>query len=118
MLSEHLLNQIGCTAYEAVRVWDSMNDMGDKPAWKKAGAEVQKAVIERVKTILSDPRAGDATFHNKWLNEMKTEGWSAGKLFDEARKIDPLMVAFHLLPNHVQARERLFRAVTISLSRV
>jgi hypothetical protein len=119
LLSEVLLNRISHAAYAAVRAWDMDHDADlNVPLWSEVDDETREAVTKRVNAILSDPRAGDATFHNKWLTSRKESGWSSGREFDEARKVDPLCVPFHLLPPEMQARERLFRAVTLSLSRV
>lgn len=118
MLSEHIISQIANVAYTAVRVWDVEHDQTDIPEWADLDDLTRDRVLGRVRSILSDPRAGDATFHNAWLADQKKKGWAEGKTFDESRKLDPNMVPFHRLSPELQARERLFRGVAITLSRV
>lgn len=117
MLSPHLIQVISHTAYEALRAYKSNYDEPEV-SWAEASDDTKAYIATRVERVLTDPRAGDATFHNEWVARMKREGWDHGKFFDAARKADPLMVQFHLLPPEQQARERLFRAIVISLSRV
>ena len=119
MLSENLLLRIARACYAACNSWDTdHNPDAEMPIWDDADDAVKDAILTRINKILTDPRAGDATFHNVWLAQQKADGWSSGREYDEARKVDPLCVPFHLLPPEMQARERLFRAVTLSLSRV
>ena len=118
MLPEQLTSTIAQSAYEAVRAWDTNHGEKDIPAWDDADDAVKASMVVRVNATLTDPRAGDATLHNKWVAAQKEEGWSYGKTFDEKRKVDPLVTPFHLLPSQFQNRERCFRAVILSLSHV
>lgn len=118
MLSESLINKIADVAYSAVRAWDLQHSDAEIPVWAEADDETRTAVLVRVNKILSDPRAGDATFHNAWVDQMKADGWTFGKDLSETRKTHPELTAFHLMPPEMQARERLFRGVVLQLSRV
>lgn len=118
MLSDHMMLMIAHAVYEADRAW--MTDHGDAGivAWADTEDATRANILNRIKRVLSDPRFSDATFHNEWVDTMKKAGWSHGKHYDEFAKSDPLMVPFHLLPPVHQAKERLFRSVVLSLSRV
>lgn len=119
MLSVHILDRISRTVYAAVGVWDETGDpAAAAPSYEDSDDSVKEAITARINKILTDPRAGDATFHNEWLAKQKAEGWSSGREYDEAKKVDPHCVPFHLLPPDMQGRERLFRAITLSLSRI
>lgn len=114
MLSENLINRIGKSAYAAVTAWDD----DEAPRWSEVDQQTRDAVLNRVRVTLGDPRSGDATYHNGHIVKMKELGWSEGREFSETEKTDPLLVPYHRLPPEFQARERCFRAVTLSLSRI
>jgi len=118
MLSDHIIAKIAHVVYAAVRVWKLENGETDIPEWEAADTETRDVVTARAIRVLSDARAGDSTFHNEWMVEMAGKGWTFAKVYDERRKTDPMMAPFHLLPYEHQAKERLLRAVVLSLSRI
>lgn len=118
MLSDHIIAMISAAVYATVSTWKTENGEKDIPVWDDADAETRALVTTRVFRVLKDPHLTDATFHNEWLAKMKDLGWTLDKAYDERRKTDPLLVPFHILPYEHQAKERAFRAVVLSLSRI
>lgn len=104
--------------FEAVRALDISTGNENTPTWDSLDSEERATLYKRVEKTLSDPRAGDATFHNEWVAQMKGLGWSSGRHYSEEARQHPNLLPFHLLDPELQNRERLMRAVCLSLSRV
>jgi hypothetical protein len=117
MLPEYRTDIISNVVYDAIRTLTLLNEEFEMPLYKDMSDDDRVALKNRVNKILSDPRAGDSTFHNEWLARMSKEGWSYGRVYDEKKKHNPEMVQFHLLPPNEQMRERLFRAMVLGMSR-
>jgi hypothetical protein len=83
----------------------------DAPKWQKDSA------LLGVELHQSNHEAGPKASHESWLKQKKLEGWSFGGIKDPENKKHPCMVNFEDLPKAQQAKDYIFRALVLALSK-
>lgn len=100
----HEINRAYCQALGD----DSQLPWEEAPDWQRASA------MKGVQFCLENPDAPASANHEAWLEVKKADGWSFGKVKDEAKKEHPCFVPYEQLPVEQKAKDYLFKAVVVT----
>lgn len=109
------IHAIARVCHEANRAYCANNRDFSQLGWEEAEAWQRESAIEGVKFVIANPNAGDSALHDAWLSHKEADGWVFGEVKDPEAKTHPCMVPFEQLPKGQQLKDRLFRAVVLSL---
>ncbi len=87
------------------------------PHWIDVPGELRESCMKRVQFFLDHTGADAGAYHERWREIRAAEGWSYGKVRDDARKLDPRMVSFAELSDAQQVKGIIFHAIVRYLSR-
>lgn len=79
------------------------------PMWQRDSA------LMGVQFLAKNPDAGDSATHDSWAAQKVADGWVFGAVKDVDAKTHPCLVPFDQLPPMQQAKDKLFRAVALSM---
>lgn len=82
---------------------------GDAPEWQRVSC------YNGVKYIMQHPDLTPEDSHKNWLAYKLENGWKYGPVKDAAAKTHPCMVEYAELPFAQRYKDRLFRAIVLSL---
>lgn len=83
--------------------------------WEFAPDWQRESAMAGVRLHLEHPTAGPKASHEAWMKHKQAEGWVYGPVKDAELKQHPCMVPFDELPDHQQAKDRLFCAIVQAL---
>jgi hypothetical protein len=102
--------------HEANRAWcKAQEDLSQHP-WEHAEDWQRDSAIKGVEYALANPDGPDSAQHDAWMADKIKDGWTYGLVKDAAAKTHPCIVPFEQLPEHQQAKDRLFRTIVSALS--
>lgn len=92
--------------------------LGDdsQPPWAEAPDWQQQSALNGVDLHLGED-AGPEASHANWMEEKLEAGWKYGPVKDPDKKEHPCLVPFAELPREQQAKDYIFRAVVVAMSR-
>ena len=103
----HEANRALC---EAFGDW-SQPMWADAPDWQKDSA------IAGVAFHMDNPDAGPAASHESWMEQKIEDGWIWGPTKSEDYKVHPCLEPYDNLPPEQQAKDFIFCAIVVTLSR-
>ena len=107
---------IAQVCHEANRAWCAANGDHSQPLWERAPDWQRDSAIEGVRFLIANPSAPVSATHESWMDQKRRDGWVYGETKDPEAKTHPCMVPFEELPEHQQAKDRLFQAVVRALA--
>lgn len=92
--------------------------LGDssQPAWEDAPDWQKDSAMLGVELHMSGDHGPEAS-HASWMAQKVADGWVYGETKDPEKKTHPCLVPFEQLPKEQQAKDYLFRAVVLALTR-
>ena len=112
----NIVHPIARVCHEANRAWCQANGDWSQPAWDDAPHWQQHSAMAGVRFHLANPDASASASHDNWLAEKLRDGWTYGDRKDAEAKTHPCMVPFGELPEHQQAKDRMFKAIVHALA--
>ncbi len=109
------IEKIARVCHEANRAYCATIGDDSQVPWGMAKPWQRDSAIEGVAFVRDHPEAGDAAQHDAWHGSKLAEGWVYGVTKDPTMKTHPCLVPFDELPLEQQLKDRLFRAVALSL---
>ena len=106
---------IAKVCHEANRAFCAVNGDESQMYWNVAPAWQRQSAIEGVQFHMDNPDARYEDAHEKWMKRKLLEGWIWGPEKDEGSKQHPCIMPFEMLPDHQQAKDRLFRSIVHAL---
>lgn len=85
-------------------------------SWEDAGHEHHVSTRSQVDAVLANPEMTPEASHDTWMENKIGRGWVYGSIEDIERKVHPLLVPFHNLPKHFQAKDTLFIGIVRCLA--
>lgn len=108
--------QIAEVCHEANRALTKhVGDVPVQPPWPDAPPEMRTSSLRGVRFALEHPEATPAQQHDAWAADKIASGWKLGPTKDEAAKTHPALIAYVDLPEAVQRKDALFRAIVAAL---
>lgn len=83
--------------------------------WEFAPEWQRESAMAGVRLHLLRPDAGPRASHDAWMQQKLADGWVYGPVKDAELKQHPRLVSFGELPDHQQAKDRLFCAIVQAL---
>ena len=87
----------------------SQKDWYEAPQWQRDSA------VNGVEFVIAHPDLPPSASHDNWLEVKLRDGWVYGEEKDTDKKTHPCIVAFEDLPKHQQIKDKLFKAVVLSV---
>lgn len=109
------IEKIAIICHEANKAWCEMNDDHSQKSWAEAEDWQRTSAVSGVLFVINNPDAGDAAQHDNWKKEKVEAGWRYGEEKNAELKTHPCIVPFHELPEFQQKKDKLFRAIVLSL---
>lgn len=106
---------IAQVVHEATRALQDLHgDESPAQPWACETAGTRESAVEGVRKA----RAGrtPAQLHQDWCDWKTARGWTYGPVKDPQRKTHPCLVPYADLPEHQQAKDRVFIAVVTALA--
>ncbi|WP_024516775.1 RyR domain-containing protein [Bradyrhizobium sp. Tv2a-2] len=110
------IENIARVCHEANRAWCIANGDHTQKEWHFADQWQRDSAIAGVYFAIDNPDAPDSAQHDAWMADKVKDGWVYGAVKDATAKTHPCIVSFDQLPEHQQAKDKLFRAVVKSLA--
>ena len=112
----NLIVEIARVCHQANKAWCEAN--GDDSQWDWSAAEdwQRDSAVAGVKFALENPDAPDSAQHDAWMADKIRDGWRYGEVKDATAKTHPCIVPFDQLPQHQQAKDKLFKAIVHALN--
>jgi hypothetical protein len=107
---------IARACHEANRAWCIAQEDFSQHPWEHAEDWQRHSAIKGVEYALANPHRPDSAMHDAWMADKIKDGWTYGEVKDAAAKTHPCIVPFEQLPEHQQAKDRLFRTIVNALS--
>jgi RyR domain len=107
--------KIAFMCHEANRAWCSIHGDNSQLPWSEAAQWQRDSAIKGVQFAIANPEAPDSAQHDAWCADKVKDGWRHGAVKDADAKTHPCLVAFHDLPAHQQAKDKLFKAIVAAL---
>lgn len=108
--------EIARVCHEANRAWCIAQKDFSQQLWEHAEDWQRDSAIKGVRFAMDNPNAPDSAQHNAWMEDKIKNGWIYGEVKDAGLKTHPCIVPFEQLPEHQQAKDRLFRAIVKALT--
>lgn len=109
------IDNIACTAHEAVKAWARSQGDYTHEIWSNTSAEHKDSMRDGVLARLENPEESSGANHHRWLERKVEEGWTYGPVRDPALKQSPALVSYAELPVEYQRRNEIFIAVVKAL---
>lgn len=109
------VEQIAQVAHEADRAYSAavLADYS-QPVWVDATQESRDLQISATRSICEEPTITPAKLHEDWCSVMQMSGWKCGPL-DITNRVHPSLMPYDELPEHDQARLRMFDGIVRGL---
>lgn len=115
MFTNDLVTQAALVAHEVNRAYcQSIGDDSQLP-WDAISPEIAESAIKGMEAILANPRITPEELHASWMAEKLANGWTYGEVKDAEAKTHPCLVSYEELPEEQRAKDKLFRAVGLTL---
>lgn len=92
----------------------SLGDFSQK-SWARASNEQRDSAMAGVSAHIENPHLLARQSHKLWCERKRADGWVAGDL-DRENKVHPCLVPFEALPEHLQKKDHLFKAIVGALA--
>lgn len=110
--------EIARVCHEANRAYcQSLGDDSQLP-WDNAPEWQKKSALLGVDLHATNPDAGPKASHDSWKAQKEADGWVYGEVKDADKKTHPCMMDFDQLPVEQQAKDYIFRAIVIEMTRI
>jgi len=108
--------EIASVCHEANRALTRIvGDVPVQPAWEDEDRGIRNSCINGVGFVLDHPDAPPSASHENWLKQKVADGWTLGPEKSIEKKTHPAMVPYAQLPEEVQRKDRLFKAIVLAL---
>lgn len=82
---------------------EAMSALSGSPHWGELSDRQRRSSLTIVNFLLANPETSSLAVHNAWMGDMiHIEGWQHGEIYDADTKRHPNLVAYEVLPRHVQ----------------
>lgn len=108
--------QIAQVCHEAGRGMTQI--IGDVPVqqrWHECDLDMRSSCIRGVQLILDAPDTTPEQSHAAWCADRFANGWVLGENKSEAAKTHPALRPYRDLPEEVQQKDKVFRAIVLAL---
>lgn len=107
--------KVAVVCHEANRAYcATLGDVSQK-RWQDAPQWQRDSAIKGVEFVLRNPDAPPSANHESWFAQKVADGWKYGDVKDPEAKTHPCMVPYEQLPIEQQRKDKLFRAIVLSL---
>lgn len=104
----HEVNRAYCTA---------LGDNSQLP-WEQAPQWQKDSAMSGVFFVLDHPDAPASSNHIAWLEDKRRNGWKYGPKKDPEKKEHPCFVPYDDLPVDQRAKDHIFRAIVLNVTRL
>lgn len=110
------IEQIAQVIHETNRaLCEVMGDSTQVP-WAEAPDGQKQSTRECIRLILDNPATPPFKLHDKWIADMRANGWTWGPTKDLAKKTHPCCCPYDQVPEGEKAKDRLFKALALALA--
>lgn len=110
--------QIAMVCHETNRAYCVAIGDNTQKSWDEAEQWQKISALNGVNFAIANPNLSPTDQHNAWSNDKLKDGWVYGEIKDVEKKTHPCLVPYDELPVEQQFKDKLFRAVVISLMRL
>ncbi len=110
------VNDIAEICHEANRALCHIHGDDSQERWTEAEAWQRQSAVNGVRFVQANPDAPDSAIHDAWMVEKEERGWIYGEVKNAEAQTHPCLVPFEELPEHQQAKDKLFKAIVLALS--
>lgn len=117
MKNQFAIGHIARVCHEANRALTIIiQDVPVQPPWDEAPEEMRLSAVNGVIFNIENPDAPPSASHDNWMQVRLSNGWTLGPVKDAEKKTHPALVPYEQLPEAVQRKDRLFKAIVGALS--
>lgn len=114
-LTPRAVDDIACTAHNAVMAWARSQGDYSHEIWTNSSAEHKDSMRAGVIAQLKNPDRTPESNHQAWLEQKVKDGWTYGETRDETAKTSPALVSYRELPASFRRRNAIFQAIVNAL---
>jgi len=110
------VEEIAKVCHEANRALTAC--VGDVPVqspWELVSEDMRKSCIRGVEFALANPNAPASAQHEAWVADRLANGWTLGPERSDLLKTHPMLIPYEQMPEHVQKKDALFKAIVNAL---